>query len=321
MAHVSQLNILSSMKGKSKLAINGGKPVLAKPLPPVHNHDRKEIAAAVRVIKRGPLSGFVGVANPSFLGGPEVLAFEQEFKKKFKVPYAVSFNSGTTALHAAIVALGLGPGDEVIVPPYTMSASATAILANGAVPVFADIDEKTFCIDPRSVRQRITKYTKAIMVVNLYGQAANFTELLKIAKEYGLKIIEDNAQSPGATWKGKYAGTIGDVGIFSFNVQKTMQTGEGGMLVTNDKRAALRAQLCRNHGEVVADQMPDYDAGVIFGSNYRMTEIVAAMARIQLSRLDFLTKKRQALAAYLTKGISRIPGIAAPFIHPNNTHV
>ena len=309
------------MKGKSKLAINGGKPVLAKPLPPVHNHDRKEIAAAVRVIKRGPLSGFVGVANPSFLGGPEVLAFEQEFKKKFKVPYAVSFNSGTTALHAAIVALGIGPGDEVIVPPYTMSASATAILANGAVPVFADIDEKTFCIDPKSVRERITKYTKAIMVVNLYGQAADYTELLKIAGEFNLKIIEDNAQSPGATWRGRFAGTVGDVGVFSFNVHKTMQTGEGGMLVINDAKTALRAQLCRNHGEAVVDQMPDYDAGPIFGSNYRMTEIVAGMARVQMKRLNFLTKKRQALAGYLAKELSKIPGITPPFTHPDNTHV
>lgn len=309
------------MKGKSALAINGGKPVLAKPLPQVHNVGDTEIAAAIRVIKRPPLSGFLGMAGKGFLGGPEVLALEAEFAKKFKVKHAVSFNSATTALHGAIVALGIGPGDEVIVPPYTMSASATAILANGAVPIFADIDEKTFCVDPQSVRERITKYTKAIMAVNLYGQAADFTELLKIAKEHNIKIIEDNAQSPGATWKGRFAGTIGDVGVFSFNVHKTMQTGEGGMLVTNDAKAALRAQLCRNHGEAVVDQMPDYDAGPIFGSNYRMTEIVAAMARIQMKRLLFLTKKRQALASYLTKELSKIQGLTPPFIHPNNTHV
>lgn len=309
------------MKGKSVLAINGGKPVLAKPLPQIHNVGDKEIAAAIRVIKRPPLSGFIGTAGKGFLGGPEVRALEAEFAKKFKVKYAVSFNSATTALHGAIVALGLGPGDEVIVPPYTMSASATAILANGAVPVFADIDEKTFCVDPKSVRERITKYTKAIMVVNLYGQAADLAALLKIAGEFNLKIIEDNAQSPGAQWKGRFAGTVGDVGVFSFNVHKTMQTGEGGMLVTNDAKTALRAQLCRNHGEAVVDQMPAYDAGPIFGSNYRMTEIVAGMARVQMKRLAFLTKKRQALAGYLAKEISKISGLTPPFTHPDNTHV
>ena len=308
-------------RSKIVLAINGGKPVLGKPLKEIHNHDQKEVDAVTKIIKNGPLSGFVGLADKRFLGGPAVRSLEAAFGKKFKVKHVVSFNSATTALHGAIVALGIGPGDEVIVPPYTMSASTTAILANGAVPIFADIDPKTFCIDPKSIRERITKYTKAIMVVNLYGQAADFTEILKIAKEHRLKIIEDNAQSPGATWKGKLTGTIGDVGVFSFNVHKTMQTGEGGMLVTNDAKAALRAQLCRNHGEAVVDQMPHYNAGPIFGSNYRMTEIVATMAKIQLGRLDFLTKKRQALAAYLTKEIAKIPGITPPFIHPNNTHV
>ncbi len=308
-------------KTHSVLAIHGGKPVLSRPLSEVHNHDQREISAITKLIRRGPLSGFVGVADRRFLGGVEVRAFEKKFAEKFKVKYAVSFNSATTALHGAIVALGIGPGDEVIVSPYTMSASATSILANGAVPIFADIDPQTFCIDPKSVRARITKYTKAIMVVNLYGQAADFTEILKIAKEHKLKVIEDNAQSPGATWKGKFTGTIGDVGVFSFNVHKTMQTGEGGVLVTNDAKAALRAQLCRNHGEAVVDQMPHYDGGPIFGSNYRMTEVVATIAKIQLGRLDFLTKKRQALAAHLTKEISKIPGITVPYIHPNNTHV
>src|SRR3989344_1567536 len=130
------------MKKRPALAINGGKPVLAKPLPQIHNVGDKEIAAAIRVIKRPPLSGFLGVAGKGFFGGPEVRALEAEFAKKFKVKHAVSFNPATTALHGAIVALGLGPGDEVIVPPYTMSASATAILMNGAVPIFADIDER-----------------------------------------------------------------------------------------------------------------------------------------------------------------------------------
>src|SRR3989344_3803776 len=250
--------IVRPMKTKRKrgvLAINGGKPVMAKPLPAVHIMDKEEIAAVSRVIRGGPLSGFAGVHNDRFFGGKEVRVFEAEFAKKFKIKHAVSFNSATTALHGAIVALGIGPGDEVIVPPYTMSASATAVLMNGAVPIFADIDERTFCLDAKSVRMRITKNTKAIMAVNLFGQAADFEPLLALAKEHNLKLIEDNAQAPAAKWRGRYAGTIGDVGVFSFNFHKTMQSGEGGILVTNNDAYALRAQLCRNHGESVVDGM------------------------------------------------------------------
>ncbi|MFZ3043660.1 MAG: DegT/DnrJ/EryC1/StrS family aminotransferase [Minisyncoccia bacterium] len=308
-------------KKRSALALLGGTPVTKERLPEVHNIGAREIAAAVRVMKKGPLSGFLGTYSPRFLGGTEVLKFESMFAKTFKVKHAVSFNSATTALHAAIVALGIGPGDEVIVPPYTMSASAMAVLMNGAVPIFADIDEKTFCIDPKSVEKRITKYTKAIMVVNLFGQAADFSKLLPLAKKHKLKIIEDNAQSPKATWKGRYTGTIGDIGIFSLNVHKVMQTGEGGVLVTNNPNCALRAQLCRNHGEAVVEKMKGYDAGPIFGSNYRMTEVTAAMAQVQLARLDELTKRRVALAARLTKGLSGIAGLTPAYVAPGNTHV
>jgi perosamine synthetase len=305
----------------SAIALFGGPPVNKNPFPAPYTIDKREIAAALRVLKKGPLSGFVGVAGRYFLGGPAVLKLESAFRKKFKVKHAVSFNSATTALHGAIVALGIGPGDEVIVPPYTMSASATAILMNGAVPIFADIDERTFCLDPQSVRKRITKNTKAIMVVNLLGQAADFGELLKIRREYNLKIIEDNAQSPGAIWRGKYTGTIGDIGVFSFNVHKTIQAGEGGVLVTNSESYALRAQLSRNHGESVVGGMPEYDERPIFGSNYRMTEIVAAISEVQLSRLDFFNKKRLALVDYLTKSLKNIPGLILPFIPPENHHV
>lgn len=290
-------------------------------LPEPHNVGREEIAAITKVIKNGPLSGFLGAAGDRFLGGPQVRALEGAYQKCFKVEHAVSFNSATTALHAAIVALGIGPGDEVIVPPYTMSASATCVIQNGATPIFADLDERTFCIDPRSVERRISPRTKAIMVVNLFGQAADFDALIPLAKKHGLAIIEDNAQSPAATWRGKFTGTIGDIGIFSLNVHKAIQTGEGGMLVTRNEQYALRAQLCRNHGEVVIDNMPDYDAGPIFGSNYRMTEVVAAMGRVQLKKLTSLTKKRISLARRLEKGLRTIPGITIPYVAPGNTHV
>ena len=305
----------------SKLALRGGTPVLKKPYPPVYTVGKREIAVVTTVLKKGPLSDFLGVAGEYFLGGKRVLSLEHAFTKKFKVQHAVSFNSATTALHGAIVALGIGPGDEVILPPYTMSASATAVLMNGAVPVFADIDGKTFCLDAKSVRMRITKNTKAIMAVNLFGQAADFGPLLALAKEHNLKLIEDNAQAPAAKWRGRYAGTIGDVGVFSFNFHKTMQSGEGGILVTNNDADALRAQLCRNHGESVVDGMPAYDGGPIFGSNYRMTELTAAIAEVQLSRLDLLNTKNQALVRYLSEQLSSVPGLILPYIAPGNTHV
>ncbi len=306
---------------RSKLAINGGTPVRKLPLPAIHNVDEREARAALRVIRRGPLSGFLGTWSPGFLGGKEVQAFEREFASHFKVRHAVACNSATTALHAAIAALEIGPGDEVIVPPFTMSASAACVLANGAVPIFADLDPKTFCLDVDSVARCITSRTKAIMVVNLFGQAADFMRLLPLAKKHKLKIIEDNAQSPGATWKGKFAGTIGDIGVFSLNIHKTIQTGEGGVLVTNNDRAALRAKLVRNHGESVIDGMSAYDAGPLFGSNYRMPEIIAAMARVQLKRLDTLTRKRRLLVQRLLKGLKHIKGISAPQVHPDNMHV
>ncbi len=283
--------------------------------------DAREIRAVTAVLKKGPLSGFVGDASADFFGGPVVKRFESAFAKKFKVRHVVSFNSATTALHGAVVALSIGPGDEVIVPPYTMSASATAVLMNGAVPIFADIDPDTFCIDPKSVEKKITKRTKAVMMVNLFGQTGHMGALLALAKKHKLSVIEDNAQSAGATWQGQYTGTVGDIGVFSFNVHKQIQSGEGGVLVTNNKTFALRAQLARNHGESVVPGMPGYAAGPIFGSNYRMTEVTAAIAEVQLSKLDFLNRKRVALANRLTRKLSNIPGLTPPHIPKGNTHV
>lgn len=305
-----------------KLAINGGKPILKKALSfnPVYL-DKKENGAVMKVMQSKRLSDFIGANNEYFLGGKEVKRLEASFRKKFKVSYAVSFNSATTALHGAIIALKIGPGDEVIVPPYTMSASVSCVLMNGAIPIFADINDKTFCIDPTSIRQRINKRTKAIMVVNLFGRPANFDKILKIVKKYNLKIIEDNAQAPGAKYKNKFCGTIGDIGVFSLNVHKVIQCGEGGVLVTNNKNYALRAQLARNHGEVVADQMPKLKDKVILGSNYRMTELQAAIAQEQLKKLDRLNQNRISLAKYLTKKLGGIPGVECPETENNIKHV
>lgn len=287
----------------------------------MYHIDQREITAVTKLMKHGPLSGFVGEAGPDFLGGPMVKRFERKFAYKFNVKHAVSYNSATTALHGAIVALGIGPGDEVIVPPYTMSASATCVLMNGAVPIFADIDPDTFCIDPRSVEKKITKRTKAVMMVNLFGQTGNMEALLRLAKKRGIAIIEDNAQSAGAMWRGQYTGTVGDIGVFSFNVHKQIQSGEGGVLVTNNKKLAVRSQLARNHGESVIGDMLDHSVGPIFGNNYRMTEVTASIAEIQLSKLDFLNRKRIALANRLTRKLRGILGITPPHLPRENTHV
>ncbi len=306
-------------KNKSQLAINGGVPVLKRPLPVPYLIGKKEIAVATKLLAQGPLSDYIGAPGKYFFGGRHVRSLETAFKKKFKVKHAVTFNSASTALHGAIVALGIGPGDEVIVPPYTMSATPMAVLMNGAVPIFADINPDTFCIDAKSVERAITKRTKAILVVNLFGQTADFGKLLPLVGKYKLKIIEDNAQAAGALWRGRSAGTIGDIGVFSFNVHKTIQAGEGGVLVTNNKRYALRAQMCRNHGENLAGEYQE--AGLLIGSNYRMTELTAALCEVQLSRLNFLNKKRRALVSYLTKCLKGVEGITAPPVSKENYHV
>jgi dTDP-4-amino-4,6-dideoxygalactose transaminase len=304
-----------------KLAIKGGKLILKKPLPPVYNINKKEINSVNRLLKNGPLSGFVGSRGDYFLGGKNVKKLEALFCKKFKIKNAVAFNSATTALHAAVVALGIGPGDEVIVTPYSMSASATCVLMNGAIPVFADIDEKTFCLDPESIRKNITPKTKAILVANIFGGPADLDEIMKIAERNNLKVIEDNAQAPGAKYRGKYTGTIGHIGVFSFNVHKTIQSGEGGVLVTNDNVCAFRAQLCRNHGENYVSQDSDYSAGPVMGSNYRMTEIEAVIAYEQLLKLDLFNKKVRELVAYLTKKLSGISGLELPYVSKDYFHV
>jgi dTDP-4-amino-4,6-dideoxygalactose transaminase len=287
----------------SELALFGGNPVMAKPFPPYYTVSGEEKAAVDAIFENKELlSDFLGRGGAKFLGGKHVKELEKAFCDYFGVKHAVSFNSATTGLQAAVTALGIGPGDEVIVSPYTMSATASAILLNNAIPVFADVDE-TFCLDVDSVEKNITAKTKAIFVVDLMGGTPKFDKILELAKKHNLKIIEDCAQAMGANYNGKFAGTIGDIGVFSFNIHKVVQCGEGGVLITNNDKYALRAQLVRNHGEVVIDDMIRDGAEFepLVGSNYRMSELHAAVALEQFKKLDVLNEERIALADHFTE--------------------
>lgn len=306
---------------KEKLAILGGKPVLKKPFPLYNSLGVEEKKAVTKVMDKKIISDFIGRAGDKFLGGEYVKKFEADMCRKFKVKYAVSFNSATTALQAAVAALGIGPGDEVITSSFTMSATASAILLNNAIPVFADIDNKNYCLNPESIMKNITRRTKAILTVNIFGGSSDFDKIIKIAKKNKLKIIEDNAQAMGAKYRNKFLGTIGDIGIFSFNVHKHLQCGEGGVLVTNDKKLAYRAQLIRNHGEVINDDLKDgriYEP--IAGSNYRLSELHAAVAIEQLKKIDKLNKPRIELANYLTARIKKFRWLSGVEILKRSTH-
>jgi len=306
-----------------KLAIFGGKRILNKPLPSYNSISRIEESAAVKVIREKILSGFIGRAGKHFFGGKYVKELEKKFCNYFKIKYAVSFNSASTALQAAVGALGIGPGDEVITTPYSMPVTATAVLLNNAIPVFADIEENSFCLDPVSIEKNITDKTKAIITVNLFGSSADYHPILKIAKKYRLRIIEDNAQAPAATYKGRFTGTIGDMGVFSLNVHKVIQCGEGGMVVTNNKKYAFRTQLIRNHGEAVIDDL--YASQKIYepiiGSNYRLTEIQAAIAIEQLKKINKLSRQRIKLADYLTKKLKQFNWLIPQKVSPKSQHV
>lgn len=275
----------------------------------------------MEVLETGVLSGFRGVAGSDFFGGPQVKSFEQEWSDFVGSNHAVGFNSLTSGLFAMVGAAGVGPGDEVIVSPYTMSASATCALAYGAIPVFADIDPQTYCLDPDSIRRRISERTKAIVVVHLFGFPAPMDDIMALAREHDLVVIEDAAQAPGGLYRGQHVGTIGHMGGFSLNYHKTIHSGEGGIIVTNDDNLAIRLQLIRNHGEVVVDEMDIQEIGNLFGGNTRMTEIQAAIGRQQLRKLDFLTKTRINLARVLDEGLEDVPGITPQIVNPEDRHV
>ncbi|WP_042705930.1 DegT/DnrJ/EryC1/StrS family aminotransferase [Methanomicrobium mobile] len=246
--------------------------------------------------------------------GDIVHEFEQKFVDFCGAKYGVATTNGTSALHAAVLASGISKGDEVIVPAFTFYASASCVSMCGATPVFADILPDTYNLDPKSVENKITDKTKAIIGVHLFGQCCNVTELSRIAKNNDITFIEDAAQAHGAEWKGVRSGCLGDMATFSFYPTKNMTTGEGGMIVTNDYSKSELARVICNHGQT------EKYRHTMLGYNYRMTNINAAIGLEQLKRIEKFTEMRIRNAKILSETI-QTKGITVPFVSPKAKHV
>lgn len=303
------------------LALLGGKPVIKSSLKPYRSIGEEERVAVDAVMRSGNLSSYVGAWCDAFDGGPVVRDFESRFAAKFNVPHAIAMNSNTSGLIAAMGAAGVSPGDEVIVPPTTMSASAMAPLIYGGIPVFVDIEPHTFCLDIVKVREAITPRTRVIMAVNIFGQPAALIELRELADEHGIILVEDNAQGPLATQADRYAGTIGHIGVFSLNYHKHIHTGEGGVCCTSDERLAKRLRMIRNHAENVTDNLADGDLVNLVGFNFRLTELQAAVGIAQLEKVDRVVDEREAIANRFSRELGDLPGIVPPQVRDNCRHV
>ena len=296
----------------SQLAIFGGTPERSKPFPPWPAFDENEEKALLEVLRSGNWwrysHGEAVEPQAAEAGQPRsmVVEFQRAFAKSQGAKYGIACANGTAALEVTLKALGVGPGDEVIVPPYTFIATATAPLAVNSVPIFADIDYETFNIDPRRVEEAITPRTKAIIPVHFAGQAADMDSLLDIAHRHKLAIVEDAAHGHGGTWKGKGLGSIGRAGTFSFQASKNMTAGEGGLIITSDRDLA---EICESYiwgGRKIG--RPWYEHTRL-GWNYRMTEFQGAILLQQLKRLEAQTAKRRENASYLNARLAKLPGI------------
>lgn len=271
---------------------------IAKPL-----IGEEEQAAVMEVLKSGQIAQ-----------GPRVREFEDAFAVKFGIPHAIATSSGTSALHIALLAHGIGPGDEVITTPFSFIASANAALFVGAKPVFADIELDYFTIDPEEIRAKVTPKTKAIIAVHLYGQMCDMDAIAEIASDNNLIIIEDAAQAHGARLNGRLVGSWGTA-CYSFYPTKNITTGEGGMITTHSAEVAKKAQIIRNHG---AEQRYLHE---VLGYNFRMMDLQAAIGVVQLDRLDRWNDLRRENAEYLSESLVKIEDIQTPKIRPSATHV
>jgi perosamine synthetase len=249
--------------------------------------------------------------------GKYVTEFEERFADFCGTRHAVSVSNGTTALHLALHALGVGPGDEVIVPALTFIASANAVSYTGATPIFADVDPESWCIHPESVAGRITTRTKAIMPVHLYGHPADMDGINELAGAYNLVVVEDAAEAHGAAIRGQRAGSLGRIGSFSFYANKTITTGEGGMLTTDDDALAARCRLLRDHAMPPTRRYWHDEIGF----NYRMTNLQAAVGAAQMERIDEFIRRKRQIARWYAEGLAHVPGITLPVERPGCTNI
>jgi dTDP-4-amino-4,6-dideoxygalactose transaminase len=287
------------------LAISGGKPVRTKPWPSWPVYDEREMRALEETLKSRFWGG--GVEE----SGPKEKEFEEKFSRFHGCNYGVCVSSGTEALHLALLSIGIGPGDEVIVPALTFWATGSAVLMTGGTLVIVDVNPESYCMSFEEAEKSVTSRTKAIIPVYNYGNSPDMDKLSEIAEKHGLALIEDCARAHGFMWRNKPAGSIGDIGCFSFQQGKLMTAGEGGIIITNNRLYAERCRALRTCGRIRGDDV--YNVGIDYWWNwwnFRMTQFQAAILLVQLERLEEQTKTRQANSEYLSRRLSEIEGIS-----------
>ena len=290
-----------------KLAVLGGTPTKQNPFPAWPQYDDRERQALMDV-----LDSRVWWRTP----GTRTLNFEQEFAAYHEAKHGIACTNGTAAIEIVMAALGIAPGDEVIVPDYTFVATASAVLFAGALPVMVDIDPRTYCIDPDAIEAAITPRTKAIIAVHVAGHPADLDRIPEIAKKHGLFFIEDSAHAHGSEWRGHKVGTFGDAGTFSFQQSKLMTAGEGGMIITNDDDLEVKIRSVQDCGRMPGEWFYSH---FTYGSNYRLSEWQGAILSQQLARLDEQAAVRTANAVYLDEALAAIDGITPQWQDPRCT--
>lgn len=276
------------------------------------------IQIAKPYINKKDRDGVMSVLQSGYLSlGPKYQEFERNMARFVGAKYASAVSNGTCGLHLAVKALGLKKGDEVITSPFSFISSSNCLLYEGIKPVFVDIDENTYNMDPKKIEKAITKRTKAILVVHIFGQSADMTEILRIAKKHNLKIIEDACESLGSKYKGKATGTLGDVGVYAFYPNKQMTTGEGGIIVSNSRQIIDLCNSMRNQGRNKEGSWLIHER---IGYNYRMDEMSASLGVTQLEKLQWMIGKKRKIVNWYNSYLNKISNISIPKIGKNRTH-
>jgi len=296
-----------------RLAICGGKPLIPRGMekgwPTIPDEDVEEVK---KVLESRDLVG---------THAPQVRSLEREWADYVGVKHCVAVNSGTAALHVAVAAAGVGPGDEVITSPFTFLSSASSVLHQNGIPVFADIDPRTYNIDPQRIKEKITERTKAVIPVDIHGLPADMDQINEIARKNNLVVIEDACQAHGAEYKGKKTGSLGDMAAFSLQQSKNLPAIDGGLFTTNSDKYREKAEMVRMFGEVIEPgRKREYNAYTL-GWMYRTNELIASLARCQLKRLNANNDIRIKFGGYVSRELNKIPGVIPPYVPGDRTHV